>query len=212
MKSVIGLILALAVATSNAIQLSGKVEGKFRSGTTKISLRGADGSYNITSFARSNGMFTLGDVPLGAYVVEAIAPGYIVNPERLEVRETRINCKYFDSHRGSHGMLIIPLKNTGDFFVPRPKFDIKNFTKNPMIIMAVVGMIFMVLAPKIMDNASPEDLKAMKGDQRVILHTGEIVEREELIPKWNPPTVKSIKTALDGDDDDEEEEEDGIDE
>lgn len=206
MKNIVGLILALVIATSSAVQISGKIEGKFRAGTVKVSLRGADGSYNTTSFARSNGMFSLGDVPIGAYVVEASAVGYIVNPERLEVRETNVRCKYFDSYRGSHGMLIIPLKTPGDYFAPRPKFDIKNFTKNPMIIMAVIGMVFMVLMPKIMENASPEDLKAMKGDQRVILHTGETVEREELIPKWNPPTVKNIKIAADVDDEEEEDE------
>ena len=204
MKSIIGFILAIAIVTSNATPISGKVEGMGKSGHAKVSLRGSEGSYNITSFVRSNGMFSLGDVPIGAYVVEAMAPGFIGSPERLEVRETNVRCKYFDSHRGSHGMLVIPLKNPGEYFAPRPKFDIRTFTKNPMMIMAVIGIVFMVLMPKIMENASPEDLKAIKGDQRVILHTGEIVEREELIPKWNPPTVKSIKTVLDGDEEDEE--------
>ena len=208
-KCMVGLMLTMAIAISSATQITGKVVvksvlegGHFKLGHTKVSLRGAEGSYNTTAFVRADGGFSLGNVPIGAYVVEMIAPEYVVEPERLEVREDRVRCKYFDEHRGSHGMLVIPLYTPSEYFVPRPKFDINVILKNPMMIITGVSILFMVIMPKLMENMDPEELKQMKGDQRVILPNGDIVEREELIPKWAPPSVKKIKTCRDEDDED----------
>ncbi|XP_038056820.1 ER membrane protein complex subunit 7-like [Patiria miniata] len=119
-------------------------------------------------FLRADGAFKVTGVPSGSYVVEVANPTYIFEPARVDItakgkmRARRVN------HIQGNAVVTVPYplrfksKQHFSYFQKREEFRVTDMLKNPMVLMMVLPLIFIVVLPKLINTQDPEVQKEMR--------------------------------------------------
>jgi hypothetical protein len=196
---VVVVLLVSAAGVVRGVDIKGRVSVRavvpgFSLASVRVVLRGGGASEPVATghVCGSDGTFTLRGVAPGAYSVEVHAAEFAVDPERLEVRSDSakiVRSKLWDERRG---MLVVPLGDApAKYFAERPVFNPLAFLKNPMVIMMGFSVVMMFVMPKLTANMAPEDRAQLLGDNKITTADGRTVDRDDLIPPWNPPSVRT---------------------
>ena len=187
------IVIIGRVSGASGIDISGKFVNKIAGNTAasfqgvRVTLRNSLSTFEATSFVRPDGTFTVRDVPAGAYAVEFRAAGLALDPERLEVREGgKVKCRLYDERKS---LLLVPVESAPKYFQERQRFNPLSLVKNPMVIMMGFSVLMMFVMPKLTANMAPEDRAQLMGDNKIALHDGRVIDRDALIPRWNPSSV-----------------------
>uniref|UniRef100_A0A2A4K544 ER membrane protein complex subunit 7 beta-sandwich domain-containing protein n=1 Tax=Heliothis virescens TaxID=7102 RepID=A0A2A4K544_HELVI len=129
---------------------------------TRIHVNGGE----YIGFIRDDGSFVIHNVPSGSYVVEILHPDYIYEPIRVEInskgkyRARKVN--YIQTSQVIQVPYPLRLKALSKFryFQVREQWRLTDFLFNPMVIMMVLPLLFIMILPKMMnDPETKEDLK-----------------------------------------------------
>ncbi|XP_022086881.1 ER membrane protein complex subunit 7-like [Acanthaster planci] len=119
-------------------------------------------------FLRADGAFKVTGVPSGSYVVEVANPTYVFEPARVDItakgkmRARKVN------HIQSNAVVTLPYplrfksKQHAMYFQKREEFRITDMLKNPMVLMMILPLIFIVVLPKLINTQDPEIQKEMQ--------------------------------------------------
>lgn len=170
------LILQQKVAASSASQATGQIEGRIvlpdsmqnlpPLNSTLITLN--DGEYTTYS-AISDGSFSFHNIPPGVHVLDVRSSFYHFSQIKIQLlpdNQMIPNCieyvypgatKYSIEHP-----LTLNAHATFEYFEKRPSFSPFRIFKNPMVLMMIVSIGFMVMMPSMMNNLDPEQKEQMK--------------------------------------------------
>lgn len=89
-------------------------------------------------FCRSDGSFTVTNVPSGSYVVEVVNPTYVFEPARIDITSKgKIRARKVDNIQNSKFSLTYPLKmksrGMASYFQSREQWRITDFLFSPMV-------------------------------------------------------------------------------
>ncbi|XP_075981470.1 ER membrane protein complex subunit 7 [Anticarsia gemmatalis] len=129
---------------------------------TRIHVNGGE----YIGFIREDGTFVIHNVPSGSYVVEILHPDYMYEPVRVEInskgkyRARKVN--YIQTSQVIQVQYPLRMKALSRYryFQVREQWRLTDFLFNPMVIMMVLPLLFIMVLPKMMnDPETKEDLK-----------------------------------------------------
>jgi hypothetical protein len=127
-----------------------------------------NGEYSTYSAAQ-DGSFTFHNIPPGVHVLDVHSNIYHFSQIKIQLipsNDMEPNCieyvypgatKYSIEHP-----LLLNAHATYDYFEKRPSFSPFRIFKNPMVLMMIVSVGFMVIMPHMMSNLDPEQKEQMK--------------------------------------------------
>lgn len=130
---------------------------------TKVLVDGGE----FVGFVRSDGSFEVHDVPTGSYIVEFAHPKYMFEATRIDIsargkiRARRVNNVDSKSVVQVAYPLKVRSKGLAGYFQKREEFKIVDVLKNPMVLMMVLPVVFIVILPKLVNTQDPELQKEM---------------------------------------------------
>ncbi|XP_039249680.1 endoplasmic reticulum membrane protein complex subunit 7-like [Styela clava] len=119
-------------------------------------------------YLRTDGTFTVHNVPTGSYVVEVFTPKYLFEPLRVDVSmKGNLRARKVNHLKPSQVTLVkYPLEmkpaTFAQYFQVREKFSILDLLKSPMVLMMVLPLVMLVILPKMMNTNDPELKKEME--------------------------------------------------
>ncbi|XP_041461379.1 ER membrane protein complex subunit 7-like [Lytechinus variegatus] len=122
----------------------------------------------FVGFVRSDGTFEVHDIPTGSYVVEIAHPKYMFEATRIDIsargkiRARRVNNVDSKSVIQVTYPLRLRSKGLAGYFQKREEFRIVDVLKNPMVLMMVLPVVFIVILPKLVNTQDPELQKEMQ--------------------------------------------------
>jgi len=154
--------------------------------TSRILVDGGD----LLGFLRSDGSFTVNNVPSGSYIVEVINPTYAFEPVRVDVnskgkmRARRLN----NIQPSAVNQLTYPLKfkarGKSPYFQQREQWRITDFLFNPMVMMMLFPFLMIMVLPKLINTADPETQKEMQSQMNMLSPKPNLPEMSELLTQW----------------------------
>lgn len=126
-----------------------------------------DGEFTTYSSA-TDGSFSFYYVPPGIHVLDVRSTTYHFSQIKIQLlpNDMTPNCIEYIYPGASKYAIQHPLKLTAhatfEFFEKRPSFSIFSIFRNPMVLMMVVSIGFMVMMPSMMQNLDPEQKEQMK--------------------------------------------------
>ena len=130
-------------------------------------------------FLRSNGGFTINQVPPGSYVVEVVSPNHVFEPVRVDIssKSGKIRARRVNLLKPTQVLhLPYPLKfsveEQATFFEKRESFSMLSMLKNPMVLLLVAPVILMLIVPKLMKSVDPEYQKEMQESMSMLQQNG----------------------------------------
>lgn len=129
---------------------------------TRVHVNGGE----YIGFIREDGSFVIHNVPSGSYVVEILHPDYMYEPVRVEInskgkyRARKVN--YIQTSQVIQIPYPLRLKALSkyNYFQMREQWRLTDFLFNPMVIMMLLPLLFIMILPKMMnDPETKEDLK-----------------------------------------------------
>lgn len=168
---------------------------------TRIHINGGE----YIGFIREDGTFVIHNVPSGSYVVEILHPDYIYEPVRVEInskgkyRARKVN--YIQTSQVIQVPYPLRLKAISKYryFQMREQWRLTDFLFNPMVIMMVLPLLFIMILPKMMnDPETKEDFKQISN----LAKMSEMPEMSEMFtslfnrgaaPKPSTSKTKQIK-------------------
>uniref|UniRef100_A0A7M5UF63 ER membrane protein complex subunit 7 beta-sandwich domain-containing protein n=2 Tax=Clytia hemisphaerica TaxID=252671 RepID=A0A7M5UF63_9CNID len=192
--STISFVFFLLFQTSNCNEsesspLLFKIEGKVsvskdRSRPTdwqsETSILVDSGAYK--GFLKSDGTFVINNIPSGSYIVEVASANYLFDRFRVDINKGgKIRARQLNllQPKAVH-VVPYPLRfvasKPAPFFEIRETMKVTDFLFNPMVIMMVLPLIFVVIMPKMMSMADPEAQKEM----------------QEQMGKYNQPQIPEL--------------------
>ncbi|XP_072016980.1 endoplasmic reticulum membrane protein complex subunit 7-like [Amphiura filiformis] len=123
---------------------------------------------NYVGFFKSDGTFKVSGIPSGSYVVDIANPTYVFEPARVDIttkgkmRARKVNNVQSTSVATIPYPLRFKTKLKAGYFQQREEFHVTDMFKNPMVLMMVVPLIFIVIMPKLINTQDPEIQKEMQ--------------------------------------------------
>jgi len=118
----------------------------------------------MTIVCSEDGSFTVDGIPSGSYVVEVANRDYVFEPVRVDItskgkmRGRKLNLL----QPAVVSVVPYPLKLTGrqpaNYFRKREEWRLMDMLMNPMVLMMVLPLLFIVVLPKLM-NTGDADLQ-----------------------------------------------------
>jgi len=139
-------------------------------GSTRILV---DGGEHI-GFLKSDGTFTVNNVPSGSYLVEILNPTYVFEPARVDItskgkfRARRMN----NLQPSAVNQLTYPLKfkarAKAAYFQQREQWRITDILMNPMVMMMVLPLLMIIILPKLINTQDPDTQKEMQSQMNML--------------------------------------------
>lgn len=129
---------------------------------TRIHVNGGE----YIGFVKKDGSFSVHNLPAGSYVVEAINPEYTFEPARVEINSKGKYRARKVNHIKTSEVIVVPyplkMKALGKtrYFQIREQWRITDLLFNPMVMMMVLPLFFIMVLPKMMND--PETKKDME--------------------------------------------------
>ena len=130
-------------------------------------------------FLKSNGGFTINQVPPGSYLVEVISPNHVFEPARVDIssKSGKIRARKANLLKPTQVLhLPYPLRfkaeEQAQFFEKRESWSMLSMLKNPMILLLIAPVILMLIVPKLMKSVDPEYQKEMQDSMNILQQPG----------------------------------------
>ncbi|VVC99100.1 unnamed protein product [Leptidea sinapis] len=135
-------------------------------------------------FIKSDGTFTVQNVPSGSFVVEVLNPDYMYEPVRVEINSKgKFRARKVNYIQTSQVIQVpYPLKMKPmyklRYFQVREQWRVTDLLFNPMVVMMVLPLLLIMVLPKMMsDPETKEDLKQISNMTKMT----ELPEMSEMI-------------------------------
>ncbi|XP_034018272.1 ER membrane protein complex subunit 7 [Thalassophryne amazonica] len=140
-------------------------------------------------FLRTDGSFSVNDIPSGSYVVEVITPSYRFEPVRVDItskgkmRARLVN--YIKISEVIRHPYPLQIRSSGphSYFMKRETWGWTDFLMNPMVMMMVLPLLIIVLLPKVVNTNDPEMRKEMEQSMNMLNPNPELPDVSELMTK-----------------------------
>ncbi|XP_053737617.1 ER membrane protein complex subunit 7 [Synchiropus splendidus] len=140
-------------------------------------------------FLRTDGSFTVNDVPSGSYVVEIVTPTFRFEPVRVDITSKgKMRARLVNYIKPSEVIrqpypLQIRANGHHSYFMKRETWGWTDFLMNPMVMMMVLPLLIIVLLPKVVNTNDPEMRKEMEQSMNMLNPNPELPDVSELMTK-----------------------------
>lgn len=116
-------------------------------------------------FASSDGSFEVSNLPAGTYVVEVSNDNFFYDPIRVDInskgkiRARKVNYIQLTEVKQMNYPLKFKAKTPFKYFQVRESWKATDFLFNPMVLMMVLPLFFIMVLPRMIN---PNDLEAQK--------------------------------------------------
>ncbi|CAH1979680.1 unnamed protein product [Acanthoscelides obtectus] len=165
---------------------------------TRVHVNGGE----YLGFVKRDGSFVVHNLPAGSYVVEVFNPEYTFEPARVEInskgkfRARKVN------HIRTSEVIVVPyplrMKALGKtrYFQVREQWRITDLLFNPMVMMMVLPLLFIMVLPKMMND--PDTKKEIEQIQNMAKF--ELPEMSDMVSNFlagsTMPSEKSEKNQV----------------
>ncbi|XP_010892497.1 ER membrane protein complex subunit 7 isoform X1 [Esox lucius] len=140
-------------------------------------------------FLRTDGSFTVNDVPSGSYVVEVVSPAYKFEAVRVDITSKgKMRARLVNFIKTSEVIrqpYPLQLRSSGPhtYFMKRETWGWTDFLMNPMVMMMVLPLLIIVLLPKVVNTNDPEMRKEMEQSMNMLNPNPELPDVSEFMTK-----------------------------
>lgn len=155
-------------------------------------------------FMRTDGSFSVHDVPSGSYVVEIISPTFRFEPVRVDITTKGKMRARLVNHIKTSEVIRQPyplqMRASGphSYFLKRETWGWTDFLMNPMVIMMLLPLLIIVLLPKVVNTNDPEMRKEMEQSMNMLNPNPELPDVSELMTKLFSGSKPSSSRASGG--------------
>lgn len=165
---------------------------------TRVSVDG--GSY--VGFLKSDGSFTVNDIPAGSYVVEVLSPNNLFEPVRVDISgraKGKIRARKVNFLQNSAVVTVsYPLrfkaKEPAPFFEKREQWKVTDMLFNPMVLMMVLPLLLLLVLPRLINSQDPETQKEMQSSMNMFNQSKDLPDISDWFAK-NFSSGSKKKTA-----------------
>ncbi|XP_028677656.1 ER membrane protein complex subunit 7 [Erpetoichthys calabaricus] len=140
-------------------------------------------------FFRTDGSFTVNDVPFGSYVLEIVSPAYKFEPVRVDITSKgKMRARMVNYIKTSEVIRLpypLQLRSSGSpsYFLKRETWGWTDFLMNPMVMMMVLPLLIIVLLPKVVNTNDPEMRREMEQSMNMLNPNHELPDVSEFMTK-----------------------------
>ncbi|XP_043930095.1 ER membrane protein complex subunit 7 [Protopterus annectens] len=140
-------------------------------------------------FLKTDGGFTVHDVPSGSYVVEIVSPLYRFDPVRVDITSKgKIRARIVNYIKASEVVrqpYPLQMRSSGppSYFLKRETWGWTDFLMNPMVLMMVLPLLIIVLLPKVVNTNDPEVRREMEQSMTMLNPNHELPDVSEFMTK-----------------------------
>ncbi|XP_078263252.1 endoplasmic reticulum membrane protein complex subunit 7 [Rhinoraja longicauda] len=148
-------------------------------------------------FFKTDGTFTVNDVPSGSYVVEVVSPAYRFEPVRVDITSKgKIRARQVNYLKASEVIRLpypIQIKSSGPppYFMKRETWGWTDFLMNPMVMMMVLPLLIILLLPKVVNTNDPEMRREMEQSMNMLNPNHELPDVSEFMTRLFSSKSKS---------------------
>ncbi|XP_032803492.2 endoplasmic reticulum membrane protein complex subunit 7 [Petromyzon marinus] len=149
---------------------------------------------------RTDGSFTVHNVPSGSYVVEVASPSFKFDPVRVDITtKGKIRARKLNYIKSSEVVpMPYPLRmrafGTPNYFMKRETWKWTDFLFNPMVLMMALPLLIVFLLPKVMNTNDPEMRKEMEQSMNMLTPNKDLPDVSELMTRIFT-TKKAVKSS-----------------
>ncbi|XP_057200236.1 ER membrane protein complex subunit 7-like isoform X1 [Triplophysa rosa] len=157
-----------------------------------------DGDKHV-GFLRSDGGFSVSDVPSGSYVLDISSPTYRFQPVRVDISSTgKIRARVLNYIKTSEVIQLpypLQMRYAGphSYFIQRETWGWSDFFMNPMVYMMVLPLLIIVLLPKVINPSDPEMQREVEQSMNMLNPNTELPDVSELMTKFFSPPKSQKK-------------------
>jgi len=126
-------------------------------------------------FLKTDGSFTVNDIPAGSYIVEVLSPNNMFEPVRVDISgraKGKIRARKVNFLQNSAVVTVpYPLKfkskEQAPFFEKRQPWKVTDMLFNPMVLMMVLPLLLLLVLPKLINSQDPETQKEMQSSMNM---------------------------------------------
>ncbi|XP_013410180.1 ER membrane protein complex subunit 7 [Lingula anatina] len=158
-----------------------------------------DGGQYI-GFLKSDGTFSV-HLPSGSYVLEVLNPNHVFEPVRVDVtskgkiRGRRVNNVQSSQVQQVPYPLRFKAKGKASYYMPREQWRVTDLLMNPMVLMMVLPLIFIVILPKLVNTNDPETQKEMANQMNFLKPNNQLPDLSEALAGFFGGGSSSKKTT-----------------
>ncbi|XP_057291205.1 ER membrane protein complex subunit 7-like [Hydractinia symbiolongicarpus] len=141
-------------------------------------------------FLKVDGTFVVHSVPPGSYLVEVGSSNYDFPRYRIDITKGgKIRARHVNFLQPNAVQVVpYPLRFVASkqaaFFEIRESWKITDFLFNPMVLMMVLPILFVVVMPKLMSMADPEAQKEMQSQMSMFNNQKQMPDISEMITNY----------------------------
>ncbi|KAJ6222520.1 hypothetical protein RDWZM_001065 [Blomia tropicalis] len=141
-------------------------------------------------FLKPDGSFEISNLAPGSYVVEVSNPDFFYEPIRVDINSKgKIRARKINYIQATEvKQLTYPLKFKAKvpfkYFQIRETWKITDFIFNPMVLMMVLPLLFIMVLPKMMNANDPETQKELQNFQKMGDVGESLPELSEMVANW----------------------------
>ncbi|XP_017487708.1 PREDICTED: ER membrane protein complex subunit 7-like [Rhagoletis zephyria] len=141
-------------------------------------------------FLRADGSFEVSNLPAGTYVVEVSNDNFFYDPIRVDInakgkiRARKVNYIQLTEVKQMNYPLKFKAKTPFKYFQVRESWKATDFLFNPMVLMMVLPLFFIMVLPRMIN---PNDLEAQKKELQnlpKLNDMSELPELSEMMTNW----------------------------
>ncbi|KAJ7372100.1 ER membrane protein complex subunit 7 [Desmophyllum pertusum] len=142
---------------------------------------------NYVGFLKTDGSFTVNDVPAGSYVVEVLSPNNLFEAVRVDISgraKGKIRARKVNFLQNSAVVTVpYPLKfkakEPAPFFERREQWKVTDMLFNPMVLMMVLPLLLLLVLPKLINSQDPETQKEMQSSMNMFNQSKDLPDISE---------------------------------
>jgi len=171
-------------------------------GSAKINVNGD--AYH--GFFRSDGSFTVTNVPSGSYIVEIVSTKFVFPPVRVDItskgkkRARKLDLISPNVVEEEYYPLKIKALGPAVYIKQREQFRVQDALMNPMVLMVVLPFLLMMVIPKLINTDDPERKQEMQETMQMFnTNQNQLPDMAEMFTNWfgagSNPTGNKRQTA-----------------
>jgi len=150
---------------------------------TEVIVDGGD----YKGFLKSDGTFVVASVPSGSHLIEVSSPNYAFERYRVDITKGgKIRARQANFLQ-PNAVQVVPYplryvaRKQAAFFEIREEWKITDVLMNPMVLMMLLPVLFVVVMPKLISMADPEAQKEMQSQMNMFNNQKQMPDFSEMI-------------------------------
>jgi len=138
-------------------------------------------------FLKSDGTFVVASVPSGSHLIEVSSPNYAFERYRVDITKGgKIRARHANFLQ-PNAVQVVPYplrfvaRKQAAFFEIREEWKVTDFLFNPMVLMMLLPVLFVVVMPKLISMADPEAQKEMQSQMSMLSNQKQMPDLSEMI-------------------------------